>query len=103
MTNTTNENRKYLEAVAQEIKEAYNNGNMIDYVCDNVLDVEYILNSLRELIGVKLFITLGGPTIWIDTRDYTLNISWGSERDQIGVFSEICEELNCYFEEDFNI
>lgn len=103
MTNTTNENRKYLEAVAQEIKEAYNNGNMIDYVCDNVLDVEYILNSLRELIGVKLFITLGGPTIWIDTRNNTLNIAWGSERDTIGTYSEICEELNDIFGENFNI
>lgn len=103
MTNTTNENRKYLEAIAQDLKEAYSNGNMIDYVCDNVLDVEYILNSLRELIGVKLYVTIGGPTVWIDTRTQTLNIAWGSERDTIGIYSDICEELNDIFGENFNI
>lgn len=103
MANTTNKNRKYLEAVAQELKEAYNNGNMIDYINDNVLDHMYIVNSLRQVIGVKLFITLGGSTVWLDTENCTLNISWACESDTIGIYSDICDELNDIFGENFNI
>lgn len=103
MTNTANENRKYLEAVSQELKDSYNNGEIYEYINNNVLDVEYSLNSLKELIGVNLYITLGGPTVWIDTRDCTLTIAWGCERDQLGVYSDICEEITTIFADDFSI
>ena len=103
MTNTTNENREYLEAVSQEIKDAYDGGNMIDYVCNNVLDVEHILNSSGELIGVELYIAIGGPTVWIDTRSQTINIAWASECDTIDTYSDICNELNYIFDENFNL
>lgn len=103
MLNTSKENRRYLESLSQDLKDAYNNGNMIDYVGDNVLDVEYIINSSRELIGVKLYITLGGPTIWIDTENCTLNISWACESDTIGIYSDICDEITEIFGEYFNI
>lgn len=102
MTNTTNENIKYLEAVLQDLKDSYNNGEMIEYINDHALDLEYILNSNRQLIGVKIYITLGGPSVWIDTRNNTLNIAWATDFNQIGIFSEICDEITEIFAYDFD-
>lgn len=95
--------------VAEELKALYNGEraneddeakNLYDYIAD-CLDVEYILNSAKKLIGVKLWVTLGGPNIYIDSRAGEVVGHWGSDCARSWVPSEICEEINCYFEEIF--
>lgn len=56
------------EAEYDRRSEEGENIDLIDYVSD-VLDTEYILDSNFTLIGARLYITLGGPTIYVDTHD----------------------------------
>lgn len=70
-----------------------------DYLND-VLDVEYILDSSFRLIGVKLYITLGGPTVWIDTRLHTVELRWGGDSETAYLDAEICEEINAVYEDE---
>ena len=102
------ENRKYLEGIREEIENYYNGfeedgeeRSMVDYLSD-VLDYEITLNSMMEYSSCKVWITLGGPNVWIDTAEREIKLAWGGERDSIWLPYEICEEIDCYFEELYN-
>lgn len=67
------------EAEYDRRSEEGENIDLIDYVSD-VLDTEYILDSNFTLIGARLYITLGGPTIYVDTHDNEVVGHWGTEQ-----------------------
>ena len=75
MSEMNNECREYAKRIAEEA-EAYYNGttnedgekvSLYDYFAD-ALDYEVILTSRKTVKAVRLYITLGGPTCWIDTE-----------------------------------
>ena len=101
--------QNYVDNIAKELKEIYNGEQvneddeeitLFDYVNDS-LDIEYTLDSRRNLLGVRLWMTLGGPNIYIDTRGGEVVGHWGSDCARAWVPSEICEEITSYFEEIF--
>lgn len=118
-----NENLKYVQRISKEL-EAYALGHMYlnsegETVChtdinspygweplfiedylDDVLDVEYIIQSDRKTIsGVKVYITLGGPNCWIDTYHKTVELRWGSESANCGLSDDICDQINSYYQD----
>ena len=72
-----------------------------DYIAD-VLDINWVLDSNRELKGARLLVAFGGPNIWIDTAKQTVEGHWWGDsytasysHDEMGV-EDACEELfNC--------
>lgn len=107
MMNT--ENRDYLLRVREEIENYYNGFEnedgeevgLYDYLSD-VLDFEITINSSMEYRSCKVWITLGGPNVWIDTAEREIKLAWGGERDSIYLDSDICDEIDAYFEELYN-
>ena len=102
------ENRNYLEGIREEIENYYNGfeedgeeKGMYDYLTD-VIDYEITLNSSMEYRSCKVWVTLGGPNVWIDTAERELKLAWGGERDSIYLDSDICDEIDAYFEELYN-
>ena len=102
-----NECREYAEMIRNDVNSLYEGKtvdeceSLFDYIADS-LDVEYTLNSQRELIGVRVYVTLGGPTCWIDTRNSEVVCAWGSDRWSAWLASEVCDEINSYFEDFLN-
>ena len=102
-----NECREYAEMIRNDINRLYDGEtvdeceSLLDYVVD-ALDVEYTLNSQRELIGVRVYVTLGGPNCWIDTRAGEVVCAWGSDKESVWLASEVCDEINSYFEDFLN-
>ena len=47
-----------------------------DYLQD-VLEIEYIVNSKKEYLGARLLVAFGGPNIWVDTAKALLRVSGG--------------------------
>ena len=82
----------------EESGEAY---DLYSYFSDP-LDYEYTISSRGDFLGVKVWLTLGGPNIWIDTRTGYVEGRWGSDSACAWVASEICEEINSMFEELYN-
>lgn len=72
-----------------------------DYLQD-VLDIEYIVNSKREYIGARVLVAFGGPNIWVDTRRKRVEGYWwgqyaeASFDDAIGLDEALEELWNCY-------
>lgn len=92
--NFTDEEREELEANG----EAY---DLYSYFAD-VLDYEYTINSRKEYSSVKVWLTLGGPNIWIDTADKELHGAWGNNRASVYVGNDICQEIDSIFEDFYH-
>lgn len=105
------ENKKYLQGIRESLEALYNGETLTeegeqksfyDYICDDVLDYDFTLNSQKELTGVRLYVTLGGPNVWIDTNDNEIKLAWGTDKETLWLPSEIAEELNDCMREILN-
>lgn len=105
-----NENREYCKSVAAELEAIYNgtetneDGETItlyDYFSD-VLDWEYTIDSRKEYKSVCVWVTLGGPNVWIDTSDSYVRLAWGSGREEYPLSYYVRDEINSIFEEYYN-
>lgn len=112
MTNTANELRSYVDRIRDEIKALYEadytdeereeleeNGEAYDLYSyfSGVLDYEYTISSTGEYLGAKIWVTLGGPNVCIDTREGYVKGAWGCDREEACIPSEICEEIDGIF------
>ena len=68
---------------------------------DECLDVEFRCNSAKEYKSAKLYVTLGGPNVWVDTRNGEVAGAWGCDRESAWLASEVCEEIDEIFREWF--
>lgn len=96
------ENKEYLQGIRDELEQIYKgeatseekeSKSFYDYICDDVLDYDFTLNSQKELTGVRLWVTIGGPNVWIDTNDNEIKLAWGTDRESLWLPSEIAQEL----------
>ena len=80
---------EYCKGVADDLAEIYNGktvndageiGTLQDYFLDNALDYEYCVDSIGGYKSVKIWVTYGGPNIWIDTERRAVCLAWGTDR-----------------------
>lgn len=69
---------------------------------EDVLDIEWTIDSRREFLGARFYVTLGGPTCWIDTRSKSVELRWGGESACYSLDWDTAEEVEQYAEELFN-
>jgi hypothetical protein len=89
-----NELIKYLDGVKTDIE---NCDDLYEYF-DDVLDVEYAADSRKRYLGAKIYITLGGPNIWIDTRKKCICGAWGCNDAELPLASDVAYEIDDIFE-----
>lgn len=65
---------------------------------NDALDIEYTVSSNFEYLGARVCVALGGPNIYIDTRNKAVQGYWGSDRaevsyshDPLGLDDYCCE------------
>lgn len=75
---------------------------LCDWIQENVLDVQYICDSMRRMIDVRVYVTLGGPTCWIDTESCCVKLTWGTESASYGLDWDTCDGIRDYFAEWYN-
>ena len=63
-----------------------------DYLSD-VLDYEFIIDSSREFQAIRVYVTLGGPSCWIDTERQTVELRWGGESACYGLLSDTVDAV----------
>ena len=118
MSNTANELQKYVDGIAADLRRLYEadptdeereaaeeNGEDCDlysYFSD-VLDIEYTISSRGDYLGARIAVALGGPNIYIDTREGYVKGYWGTDRAERWIPSEICEEIDGIMEEYYDM
>lgn len=104
------ENVNYCKRIVEELEQYYNgeltndDGDILtlyDYFND-VLDYEYLIDSRLDYKAVKIYVTLGGPTVWIDTYNSTVELRWANEKASYYLLSDIRNEIDDIFEEYYN-
>ena len=108
-----NELREYCENIRKELEAIYDGTTeeknddgeqmtMYDYFQD-VLDCEYTISSRGDFLGVKVYVALGGPNVWIDTRREEIGGAWGTDREEVWLPSEIAKEIDDIFSEYYEM
>ena len=87
----------------EQLKELKSIGasNLYEYF-DDYFDVEYTIDSSGEYLGACIWIELGGPNVWVDTRHRAVKLAWGLERVEWGISSKTADIIDEIFEEHFN-
>lgn len=69
-----------------------------EYVID-ALDVEVTRSLNGDYRGARVWLTFGGPNIWLDTAEHELQGAWGGKRVNMFVPYDVCEEIDAAIEE----
>lgn len=69
---------------------------------EDCLDIEYTIDSRGNYLGVCVWICVGGPGIWVDTRDRAVKLAWGSDRAEAYITSDVVDAIDDIFEEYYN-
>ena len=110
MKTRNEENFEYCKRIAEELEQHYNGEittdegetvSLYDYFSD-VLDFEYIINSDLSYKAVKVYVTLGGPTVWVDTYNKTVELRWANESANYYLPSCLVDEIDAIWEEYYN-
>ena len=91
----------FTDAEIEEMQEAGEPTSLYDYFND-VLDFEYTINRDRTYKAVKIWVTLGGPNVCIDTNYHEIRGFWGTDQESVWLPSEIANEIDYIFEELYN-
>lgn len=70
---------KHIVNIIENGCESYENeGEMMDgfEYLSGALDIEYIVNSNREVLGARILVAFGGPNVWINTRTKQVEGYW---------------------------
>lgn len=102
MASTKNELWEHCKSIADDVTEAYERGELFDYLNEYILDVEFVVSPPRSLRSVCLARTLGGPSIYIDTREHGVVGYWGGERAYTGLDYDLCNEIERAFAEMYD-
>ena len=73
----------------------------LEYLQD-ALDIQYIVNSNKEVLGARILVAFGGPNIWINTFTHEVEGYWWGDtcklpyiKDSIGLDEAIETIWNC--------
>lgn len=73
-----------------------------DYFENDIYNIDYVVDSNKELEAVRVMIACGGPNIYINTWDKQVELFWWSESGKYYLSSDICDAINDYFEQLWN-
>lgn len=76
--------------------------SLYDYFSDDIYNINYILDSNRELEAVRIMVACGGPNIYINTWDKKIELFWWNESGEYYLDNEICEAINDVFAEIYS-
>lgn len=71
---------------------------LYDFI-EDALDVEITRGLSGDYRGAKLYMTVGGPTIWVDTQTGFVEGRWATDSCSKWVDSDAIDELNDAIEE----
>jgi predicted RNA-binding Zn-ribbon protein involved in translation (DUF1610 family) len=72
-----------------------------DYMND-IIDIDFLVNSSKECVAAKIAVTLGGPNIYIDTEDRAVSLYWWTQSAKYYLRSDVIDAVNDWAEDYYN-
>jgi hypothetical protein len=86
-----------VDELQERIDEAEEN-TLENYFSD-CLDISYIVNGNREYESVRVWVTVGGPSIYVDTDESAVILNWGGTHAEWGITTSTRDAIDAYFSE----
>ena len=90
--------QRMCKAHAEEIT---NKKISVEDLMEGVLDIEWITFNDHSYKAARLLVAFGGPNVWINTQDGTVDGYWGTDKvnwgfvDNIGLDDYLSESHGC--------
>ena len=88
-----------VKLMAEQINELSADYEKFNEYFDDVLDVEYRIAADGSYRGAYIYLTLGGPNIWVDTFKGNIELRWGTESGGWFLNVEVLDMIDEKFEE----
>lgn len=75
--------------------------SLYDYF-DDILDIDYIIDSRKEYKACRIMVACGGPNIYINTWDKQVELYWWTESANYPMSYDVCDEIDAWAEELYN-
>lgn len=75
--------------------------SMFDWL-EDVLDFDYIIDSNKQYKAARIMVACGGPSIYVDTWNESVNLYWWTDRASYSLSREACIALDKAMEELYN-
>ena len=85
-----------------ELDEAKERETLRGYF-DDYLDLSYIVNGSKDYEGVRVWVTIGGPSVYIDTDKGAVVLNWGGTHSEYYLSSNVVQAVDEIFEEYYDI
>lgn len=101
MTNTKEELRRMMEDIRHDLELAFEgelknaDGEPIplwEYLADG-LALDYRVDPDKTPTACRVWFTLGGPNIWVDTETDSIHGAWGADREEIYIDSMLSDDI----------
>ena len=96
------EYQRELDELQEKLNEFENEGDLNSYF-DDYLDVDYIVNCNKEYQAARIWVTVGGPGIYIDTEDAAVKLTWGSTKAEAYLGYNLRDAIDDIFREIYEI
>ena len=74
--------------------------SLFDYFND-MLDIDYVVDSNKQYKGARIMVTCGGPNIFIDSYRGIVELFWWTEHASAEIPADLCDEINEIFRDYF--
>lgn len=101
MTNDKRLLQEQIKRAIEELTEAYNDGELYEYIAD-CLDINYIVGSDGNYLYCEITLALGGPNIYLNTKNNLVYGAWGNSKEIVAINQNICDEIDDIAEEIYN-
>lgn len=75
--------------------------DVLEWLDDNVYDIEYTIGSNKEYRGVRIMIACGGPNIYLNTKSGDVELYWWNERANYPMSRNVIDMIDSTYEEMF--
>ena len=86
------------DSYKDSVMEAYEKEELYEYF-EDPLDIEFRCDARKRFRNVAVMLAFGGPNVYVDTKDREVKCYWGGSRGFAWLPSEVCNEIEEYFEE----
>ena len=91
--------RRMCKTIAEDITDENNTMKQLEAFMEGVYDIEWITHQDKTYKAARLLVAGGGPNIWVNTLNSSVDGYWGNDRvqwiysDNIGL-DDYLEELH---------
>lgn len=84
----------------EDVPEDWEPRGMWDYF-DETYNTRYVVDDDLDYVGVRVMVACGGPNVWVDTYNQTVDLYWGGDHVSCDLWSSTTDEIDEIFREQY--